>query len=294
MLLTTFDPDFFTQFMTPSTESDQLLSHFVYPPGSVELLDFQSELPEDWPESLLQLSTQLQHISDVFFALMLQETESLCQRKLPLKTEIEVRLERIIRYFDLFIQTYSELARTFSPGIKPVTPPPFFPGSGKVSLRFRMLELSLAPVLNLVHPDFKNLDKSEGLDELLKRAHWNGPDLASHNHIKEDSDTYSFLLEFARQKKELNLWDRLRGLNWESPENLGLKRLLRQLDEMANIAWPATLKHIWRSISGSEAQMELHQIPRLSKVVFFPDLWQPEELEVWGKLATPKTTVKPF
>jgi tryptophan 2,3-dioxygenase len=276
--------------MSPSTESDQLLSHFVYPPGSVELLDFQSDLPRDWPESLLQLSTQLQHLSDVFFGMMLQETESLSMRSLPPRSEIEARVLRILRYFDLFVQTYSELAGSYAESTRPVSLPDFFPGSGKVSLRFRMLEIALVPVQRLVHMDFKHLGNSDGIDQMLSKAHWND----SNSLGKDNPATYSFLLEFARQKQDLNLWQRLKKYDWEDSENLGLKRALRQLDEMANLSWPSSLMHVWRGIVGAGSTGGIHQIPRLSRVIFFPDLWLPEELDSWGKIAPPKATVNPF
>ena len=71
-----------------------------------------------------------------------------------------------------------------------------------------------------------------------------------------------------------------------------MKNALKAIDTIININWPlshykAAVKHLQndpdtiKATGGTNWQQYLP--PRFQRIMFFPELWNPEELEQWGK-----------
>jgi tryptophan 2,3-dioxygenase len=183
------------------------------------------------------------------------------------------------------------------------------PASGFQSVQYRLIELASTSAQQLLDVEFKPFGHKLTLEEKLEKIYWRkgSTELSTGKKtltLQRFEQKYNGqILSFAKDYETKNVGTKIKEINWSLEENQGLKKVLRTLDEQANILWPLAHFHsamrylnkppaVLQATGGTNWQRYLP--PKFQKTVFFPELWTEEELENWGKTAFQKATVKPF
>jgi tryptophan 2,3-dioxygenase len=84
-----------------------------------------------------------------------------------------------------------------------------------------------------------------------------------------------------------NIWTTFKSLPQEYQDNIDLKNAMRHYDYTVNVVWVinhlnAAKKYLGDApaTGGSDWQKYMH--PRYQRRIFFPELWNADELENWG------------
>lgn len=248
-------------------------------------------------------------ITELYFKLILLELSQLAQTKevdLPI---FETKIGRIIRYFDSLIHSFTVMMEGMEPKEFLKFRMALLPASGFQSLQYRLIELGCTAVQNLLDPQFKASHAKAPLSEQLERIYWRkgATELSSGKKtltlVRFEEKYNKRIQEFALDHEETNLWKKVQALDWKLENHQTLKKLLRTLDEQANILWPlahfhSAMRYLNRPPAAIKAtggtNWQRYLPPKFQKTVFFPELWTDEELENWGKSAVQKMVVKPF
>ena len=153
-------------------------------------------------------------------------------------------------------------------------------------------------MINLVSSDLKpGLEPDTDLEVLFKNMYWKrgATELATGKKtltLAQFEKKYALaLMQKARDYQAKNLWQIYLGLPG-AEEEPRIKQELQRFDLLANVDWPlahyrSALRYLQKdpediaATGGTNWQKYLP--PRFQKIVFFPDLWDNEELDSWGR-----------
>jgi tryptophan 2,3-dioxygenase len=248
-------------------------------------------------------------ITELYFKLILLELKQLADCETMDTVFFESRIGRINRYFDVLIQSFNVMMDGMEPKQFLKFRMALLPASGFQSVQYRLIELASTSAQQLLDVEFKPLGHKLTLEEKLEKIYWRkgSTELSTGKKtltLQRFEQKYNGqILSFAKEYETKNVGLRIKEINWSLEENQGLKKVLRTLDEQANILWPLAHFHsamrylnkppaVIQATGGTNWQRYLP--PKFQKTVFFPELWTEEELENWGKTAFQKATVKPF
>ncbi len=248
-------------------------------------------------------------ITELYFKLILLELKQLADYETMDTVFFESRIGRINRYFDVLIQSFNVMMDGMEPKQFLKFRMALLPASGFQSVQYRLIELASTSAQQLLDVEFKPLGHKLTLEEKLEKIYWRkgSTELSTGKKtltLQRFEQKYNGqILSFAKEYETKNVGLRIKEINWSLEENQGLKKVLRTLDEQANILWPLAHFHsamrylnkppaVIQATGGTNWQRYLP--PKFQKTVFFPELWTEEELENWGKTAFQKATVKPF
>ena len=248
-------------------------------------------------------------ITELYFKLILLELKQLADYETMDTVFFESRIGRINRYFDVLIQSFNVMMDGMEPKQFLKFRMALLPASGFQSVQYRLIELASTSAQQLLDVEFKPLGHKLNLEEKLEKIYWRkgSTELSTGKKtltLQRFEQKYNGqILSFAKDYETKNVGTKIKEINWSLEENQGLKKVLRTLDEQANILWPLAHFHsamrylnkppaVIQATGGTNWQRYLP--PKFQKTVFFPELWTEEELENWGKTAFQKATVKPF
>lgn len=240
-------------------------------------------------------------ITELYFNLVLWELEQICTgEKLTEKFFIE-RIDRVIRYF-------KQLENSFLIMIDGLEKEQFLkfrmallPSSGFQSAQYRLIEICSTDMINLVSAENRSaLQNQADQDLLLDKLYWRSgaTELASGKKtltLQQFEQKYMKLFaETGLKYAATNLRQVYRAQFGGSPD---VASRLREYDLLANVYWPlAHLKSAGRYLQKAPEDIKAtggtnwqkYLPPRFQKIMFFPELWSPEEKEEWGKSAVLK------
>ena len=172
------------------------------------------------------------------------------------------------------------------------------PASGFQSSQYRMIELALARLNDLVHADLRSEYAQENdLSKLLENIYWRrGATLVETGEkaltLKQFEAKYDAMFADRAQKlRGITLSDRAKIL--EQNKELGdeLRLALRELDHQVNVRWPMQhLKTAGRYLAKQPSDVRAtggtnwpkYLPPKFQLRIAFPFLWTLEEREQWG------------
>lgn len=248
-------------------------------------------------------------ITELYFKLILLELKQLAKSESFDPVFIESRISRVNRYFEVLTQSFTVMMEGMEPRQFMKFRMALLPASGFQSVQYRLIELASTSVQNLMDYETRIRARGLSLSEKLDRIYWRkgATELSSGKKtltLQRFEEKYNQqIFQFAQEYEFSNLYEKTQKLDWSLEANQAMKKALRQFDENANIFWPlahyhSAMKYLNRppeqikATGGTNWQRYLP--PRFQKVVFFPKLWQEEEIEEWGKVAVQKSLVKPF
>lgn len=248
-------------------------------------------------------------ITELFFKLTLLELRQMAFAATVDTKFFESRLGRVNRYFEMLIRSFSVMMQGMEPKQFMKFRMALLPASGFQSVQYRLIELACTSAHQLIETEVRNESRDLPLEKQLDRIYWRkGATVLATGEktltLRRFEEKYNkMILDFASEFKDNNLMVRLKDLDWQSPDNQSLRNALRELDENANIHWPlshysSAMRYLNRppeviaATGGTNWQRYLP--PKFQKTIFFPFIWNEEEIETWGKSGVHKMMVKPF
>jgi tryptophan 2,3-dioxygenase len=237
-------------------------------------------------------------VNELLFKMILWEMNqiSYCQN---IKTDFFTeRLMRISRYFDMLttsfdimgdgmeVEQYMKFRNTLTPA------------SGFQSAQYRLIEFSSTDLINLIDHRYRDsIDRNTAYEHAFEHLYWQ----AAGKDYKTGKK--SFLLEeferkykssFLRHMEEyntINIWQKFKQLPDSDQNNPELVKAMRHYDYTVNITWVmghlnAARKYIdsgqgtGEATGGSDWKKYMH--PKYQRRIFFPELWNVDELANWG------------
>ncbi len=235
-------------------------------------------------------------ITELYFKLILAEIQQISYHVSITEDFFVARLKRIIRYarhlvssFDMMIEGMeAEQFLSFRMSL--------LPASGFQSMQFRSIEICATDLRNITANAFhRQIDTHTTIEEMYYNLYWKqgATELATGKKtltLKQFESKYSNkLIKLAHEYKDCNLW---RVYKYHLKNSETIPQLLREFDAIMNIDWclahySSAVKYLQRSpetiaaTGGTNWQKYLP--PRFQKQQFYPELWNEEEKENWGK-----------
>lgn len=238
-------------------------------------------------------------ITELYFKLILQAMEQL-RAPAALDEQLFTRqLERINRYVGLLIDSFEVMVDGMDRDEFLQFRMSLLPSSGFQSGQFRKIEICSADLYRLVHfTQREKLSATHLVQELYEHIYWRSgaTELASGKKtltLRQFEQKYAQeFIDLAKSTASSNLWQCYLQLQTTGVNTEKIKHLLREYDHKINVQW--RLAHLRSAVRYLENKPKVIKAtggtnwqqylpPRQQQVVFFPDLWLPEEIEKWGQ-----------
>jgi tryptophan 2,3-dioxygenase len=175
------------------------------------------------------------------------------------------------------------------------------PASGFQSAQYRKIEISSTDFINLVSKDARHLfrdNEANAVTQMFEHIYWKqgATELSTGKKtltLKQFEKKYADeLIEMADYYKERNVWAQYKSISPDEQADPNLRQALRQLDINVNVNWPLVhYKSAVRYLAQDSKEVaatggtnwQKYLPPRFQKRIFYPELWNEEELENWGK-----------
>lgn len=238
-------------------------------------------------------------ITELYFKLSLHELRQICfgdNRSLEFLT---ARVLRINRYFEALTKSFEIMIHGMEPEQFLKFRMSLLPASGFQSAQYRMIEIHSTDLINLTERAVRDelAAKNASVEELFANIYWKrgATELASGKKtltLRQFEEKYTdTLVELAHSVKDKNLLHVFRSLPQEQQQNEDLRKALRQLDLDVNVNWPMVhMKSAARYLEKKPEDIaatggtnwQKYLPPRFQRRIFFPELWNNEELQEWG------------
>lgn len=237
-------------------------------------------------------------VNELLFKMILWEIRQISYAE-SLTTEFFTeRLMRISRYFDMLTTSFDIMGDGMEVDQYMKFRNTLTPASGFQSAQYRMIEIASTDLINLIDYRFRaTIDRNTPYEHALDHMYWQA---AGKDH--QTGEKSYLLLEFERKYKAtfitqmqeyntINLWQKFKQLPESDQKNPELVKAMRHYDHTVNITWVmghlnAARKYIdsgkgdGEATGGSDWKKYMH--PRYQRRIFFPELWNEDELANWG------------
>jgi tryptophan 2,3-dioxygenase len=237
-------------------------------------------------------------ITELYFKLALHECRQITEAQ-PLTPEFfTARLKRINSYFESLTQSFEIMVEGMDKEQFLKFRMSLLPASGFQSGQYRMIEIYATDFINLVARDKREELKHAGIDEQFEYLYWKfgATELSTGKKtltLKQFEKKYSkTFIELGKATASNNFnafYHRFKSASQTSPE---LENELKQLDINVNVNWPlvhykSAVRYLNREPEEIKAtggtNWQKYLPPRFQKRIFYPELWNEQEIENWGK-----------
>jgi len=245
-------------------------------------------------------------ITELYFKLIIEELKQISNNGKVIKENgkdlgwnkklsfnfLKERLERIIRYMNILINSFDVM-------IEGMNKPEFtkfrmslLPGSGFQSAQFRTIEIYSTPFKNLSLNKKSHKLKGNFIDSFYwsKGATEKDSGKKTYTLTQFQKKYSSELTSLTKNVKNRNLWEKFKQVQVSNKEKKEIIRLLKEYDLCVNVKWKlahfkSAVKHlkssgIIKATGGTNWQKYLP--PRFQKIIFFPEIWTEKEKKEWG------------
>ena len=237
-------------------------------------------------------------ITELYFKLSLWEINQIVEKKDLDAAFFIARLVRITNYF-------TNLTHSFAIMIQGMEKEQFtkfrlslLPASGFQSAQYRMIEIACTNLINLVNKEHRDKLKDANIDALYKYIYWKygatevetGQKNLTLRRFEGKYDEQ--LIRWAKAHENNNISTKYHGLPEKERNKPELIEAMKNIDNLINVRWPLVhYKSAARYLSGEGGDVaatggtnwQQYLPPRLQRRIFFPDMWNEEELAEWGK-----------
>ena len=241
-------------------------------------------------------------ITELYFKLCMHEYQQLALKENLDAKFLTSRISRINRYFEALITSFDVMVDGMDPQQFLKFRMSLLPASGFQSGQYRMIEICSANFKQLVAKDvrdkFSDDFNEDDIEKMYEHIYWKAgaTELATGKKtltlIQFEEKYLTQLVQLAKKFKDKNLWSLFKSLSKEEQQNEPLILALRQMDVNVNINWPlshykSAVRYLQKdpediaATGGTNWQKYLP--PRFQKRIFYPELWNDEEKEEWGK-----------
>ncbi|HLT74595.1 MAG TPA: tryptophan 2,3-dioxygenase family protein [Ohtaekwangia sp.] len=239
-------------------------------------------------------------ITELYFRLINHELAQISAHQHPDEDFFLERVDRIVLYF-------GNLESSFDIMVKGMEREQFLkfrmallPASGFQSAQYRLIEISSTDLVNLVNAQSRNEVADKDVRTMLDNIYWKSgaTELATGKKTLTLQQFEEKYMEDFREHAIKNETTNLRQLYLRFYQHSARKdeivEKLRTYDHLANVLW--RLAHL--KTSGHYLKRDPNNIaatggtnwqkylpPRYQKIMFFPELWNEQETDEWGKAA---------
>ena len=245
-------------------------------------------------------------ITELYFKLVLHELNAAVAAPMPGTEEwtpvhraaLTEHVRRCTRYFEALENSFAVMTDGLNREQFLRFRMALIPASGFQSSQYRMIELALARLNDLVHADLRSEFAQENdLSKLLENIYWRrGATLVETGEkaltLKQFEAKYDAVFADRAQKlRGLTLSDRAKILAQNNELGDELRLALRELDHQVNVRWPMQhLKTAGRYLAKQPSDLRAtggtnwpkYLPPKFQLRIAFPFLWSSEEREQWG------------
>ncbi len=238
-------------------------------------------------------------VNELLFKMILWEIDQVCN-SVKLETHFFAeKLMRISRYFDMLTTSFTIMGDGMEVDQYMKFRNTLTPASGFQSAQYRLIEFASTDLINLIDHRFRaTIDRNTPYSHAFEHLYWQ----AAGKDYKTGEKSY-LILEFERKYKAeflrymeehntSNLWQKFKQLPEADQKNTELIAAMRHYDKTVNITWVmghlnAAKKYIesgqgsGEATGGSDWKKYMH--PKYQRRIFFPELWNEEELKNWGE-----------
>jgi tryptophan 2,3-dioxygenase len=238
-------------------------------------------------------------ITELYFRLTLDALEQLADA-----TEISVafflrQVTRANRYFKQLITSFDIMIDGMDKAEFLRFRMSLLPASGFQSVQYRMIEIASTDMKQLVHTAKRELTTDiDDVRLLYSVLYWKSgaTELATGKKtltLRQFEHKYGeTLIRYGQRFQACNLRQLYLNLPESAQQDIALVEALREYDLQVNVHWP--LSHYRSAVRYLDAQpkeiaatggtnWQQYLPPRFQRIFFFPELWQAEELNNWGK-----------
>jgi tryptophan 2,3-dioxygenase len=267
----------------------------------------------DFPDEMIFI--MYHQITELYFKLSLHEMKQIghngrnvlpsgedmgWNKKLEVNFFIE-RLRRINSYFEALTKSFDIMIQGMEHAQFLRFRMALLPASGFQSAQYRMIEICATDFINLVDKNERArfTEKNTAVKEMFEFIYWKqgATELASGKKtltLKQFEKKYSEkLIELAEEFRIKNLWAKYSELSSEEKKNPELIQQLKEFDLNVNVRWPlvhykSAARYLQQAAGDVPAtggtNWQKYLPPRMQRRIFYPELWNKEELEGWGKI----------
>lgn len=239
-------------------------------------------------------------ITELYFKLALHELEQIANADDVQADWLLEKVKRINRYFGALTHSFGVMENGMDREQFLQFRMSLIPASGFQSAQYRKIEICSTDFIQLIDKSIREnwRNKGAGIREMFENIYWKKGAIVEETRektltLRQFELKYSEeLIRLGERMQGRNLWSKYLRVPEQEREATGLKEALRALDLNVNVNWP--LQHYKtavaylamrpsdrRATGGTNWQKYLP--PRFQKRVFYPALWNQEELDNWGK-----------
>jgi tryptophan 2,3-dioxygenase len=171
------------------------------------------------------------------------------------------------------------------------------PASGFQSAQYRLIEFACTDLINLVTPDKRPDLSQKPLREQYEKIYWKqgATELATGKKtltLKQFEEKYlDDFMEFISRYETKNI-NRIYLDKFAETDDGTISKILKKLDALININWclshyKSAVRYLQKDPEDIKAtggtNWQKYLPPRFQKIVFFPSVYNPDELNEWGK-----------
>ncbi|AOW21367.1 tryptophan 2,3-dioxygenase family protein [Urechidicola croceus] len=237
-------------------------------------------------------------INELLFKMILWEMTQISRKKELTTSFFTSRLGRISRYFDMLTTSFSIMGDGMDAEQYMKFRQTLTPASGFQSAQYRMIEFASTEVINLIDIRFRDkIDKNCSYEHAFEHLYWQaaGKDHETGEKIilleLFEKKYKNRFLRFMEEYHKTNLWSRFKELPEVDKKNVDLVNAMRHYDHTVNVNWVmAHYNTAGKYLNSGDVEIEAtggshwrkYMHPKYQRRIFFPDLWNEEELKNWG------------
>ena len=238
-------------------------------------------------------------VNELLFKMILWEIDQISLSKKEITAEkFSKHLMRISRYFDMLCSSFSVMAEGMDVDQYLKFRNTLAPASGFQSAQYRKIEFASTELINLIDARYRDsIDRNSSFKNAFDHLYWQA---AGKNHKTGKKSILIQLFEkkymgdfidFMEDYNECNLSKKFKQLPKDIQQNKELIKAMRHYDYTVNVKW--VLAHYdaaGKYLGGGEKDLEAtggsnwrkYMHPKYQRRIFFPYLWNEEELKNWG------------
>ena len=236
-------------------------------------------------------------ITELYFKLVLLEIEQIATRQNIDETFFIERMDRMIRYFKNLESSFEIMVQGMEKEQFQKFRMALLPASGFQSAQYRFIEIGSTDMINLVTADERESVRNGDIKDMVEKLYWKkgATDLSTGSKtltlMQFENHYLKAFCDAGRKYKDGNLRQIYQKHFANSPYRDKIIPRLREYDMYVNVLWPLAhiksaaryLKNdpeVLKATGGTNWQKYLP--PRFQKRMFFPELWNEQEVQEWG------------
>ena len=238
-------------------------------------------------------------VNEILFKMILWEIDQVAKSEEISADKFSKHLMRISRYFDMLSSSFDVMSEGMDVEQYLKFRTTLTPASGFQSAQYRKIEFASTELINLIDARFRDtIDRDTPFKHAYDHLYWQA---AGKNYSTGQKSTLLNLFEgkymgefidFMEDYNECNLAKIFKRLPEETQKDDELIKAMRHYDHTVNVKWVmAHYNAAGKYLGGGKKDLEAtggsnwrkYMHPKYQRRIFFPLLWNEQELKNWGE-----------